>query len=182
MGEHETMYGVGGKPLTPISNLTRTPNKSRRVDNKSRLQTPNSISRKLAAVDKLGGSTSYKRPGAQLDSNSKRMRMNENSIISGNLMNAHQSVDSTASYKDHDVISSTFCKESNLYQPGCATRKTPLRTTQLKSSTPVRSNLRTPVSSNTFKTPTSRARVVSSKKEETRNRTLRSGTKIPFKF
>ena len=59
--EHETMYGVGGKPLTPISNLTRTPNKSRRVDNKSRLQTPNSISRKLAAVDKLGGSTSYKR-------------------------------------------------------------------------------------------------------------------------
>ena len=38
-------------------------------------------------------------PGAQLDSNSKRMRMNENSIISGNLMNAHQSVDSTASYK-----------------------------------------------------------------------------------
>ena len=59
--EHETMYGVGGKPLTPISKVTRTPNKSRRVDNKSRLQTPNSISRKLAAVDKLGGSTSYKR-------------------------------------------------------------------------------------------------------------------------
>ena len=65
--EHETMYGVGGKPLTPISNLTRTPNKSRRVDNKSRLQTPNSISRKLAAVDKLGGSTSYKRVNAFLD-------------------------------------------------------------------------------------------------------------------
>ena len=65
--EHETMYGVGGKPLTPISNLTRTPNKSRRVDNKSRLQTPNSISRKLAAVDKLGGSTSYKRVNVFLD-------------------------------------------------------------------------------------------------------------------
>ena len=65
--EHETIYGVGGKPLTPISNLTRTPNKSRRVDNKSRLQTPNSISRKLAAVDKLGGSTSYKRVNVFLD-------------------------------------------------------------------------------------------------------------------
>ena len=69
--EHETMYGVGGKPLTPISNLTRTPNKSRRVDNKSRLQTPNSISRKLAAVDKLGGSTSYKRVNVFLDIKTK---------------------------------------------------------------------------------------------------------------
>ena len=69
-----------------------------------------------------------------------------------------------------------------LNQPGSATRKTPLRSTQLKSSTPVRSNLRTPVSNNTFKTPSSRARVASSKKEEIRNRTLRSGTKIPFKF
>ena len=69
-----------------------------------------------------------------------------------------------------------------LNQPGSATRKTPLRSTQLKSSTPVRSNVRTPISNNTFKTPSSRARVASSKKEEIRNRTLRSGTKIPFKF
>ena len=47
-------------------------------------------------------------PGAQLDSNSKRMRMNENSIISGNLMNAHQSVDSTASYKVNIVLETGY--------------------------------------------------------------------------
>ena len=80
----------------------------------------------------------------------------------------------------YDIILYIWFQKLN--QPGYATRKTPLRTTQLKSSTPVRSNLRTPISNNTFKTPTSRARVASSKKEEVRNRTLRSGTKIPFKF
>ena len=51
--EHETMYGVG-KALTPIGNLTRTPNKSRRIDSKSRLQTPGSMKR----LDKLGTSSS----------------------------------------------------------------------------------------------------------------------------
>ena len=59
--EHETMYGVGnGKPLTPISNLTRTPNKSRRLDSKSRLQTPGSL-RKLASVERLGTHSASKR-------------------------------------------------------------------------------------------------------------------------
>merc|ERR1719225_1432789 len=110
--------------------------------------------------------------------------MNENSIISGNLINTNHTVDSTTSYKDHDVISSTFIKESKLYQPGSATKKTPLGSTQMKASTPVRYNLRSPISDNTFKTPSSRARMASSKKEEVRNRPLRSGgaRKVPFKF
>ena len=34
--------------------------------------------------------------------------MNENSIISGNLMNAHQSVDSTASYKVNTELETAF--------------------------------------------------------------------------
>ena len=52
--EHETMYGAG-KTLTPLAaNLTRTPNKSRRLDSKSRLQTPGSVKR----LDKLGTSAS----------------------------------------------------------------------------------------------------------------------------
>ena len=71
-----------------------------------------------------------------------------------------------------------------LYQPGSATKKTPLGSTQMKASTPVRYNLRSPIADNTFKTPSSRARLASSKKEEVRNRTLRSGgpRKVPFKF
>jgi len=173
--EHETMYGAG-KNLTPIINQTRTPNKSRRMDSKSRLHTPGSM-RKFASVDRLGVSSSSKRAGAQLNPQSKRMRMNENSIIAGNLQSTIQSVDSTVSYKDLDVISSTFIKESKLYQPGSAARKTPLGSRQLKSSTPVRSNLRTPIADNTFKTPQSRARLVDSK-----SRNLRSGSKIPFLF
>ena len=51
--EHETMYGAG-KTLTPIGNITRTPNKSRRLDSKSRLQTPGSTNR----LDRLGASNS----------------------------------------------------------------------------------------------------------------------------
>ena len=50
--EHETMYGVG-KTLTPIGNLTRTPNKTR-IQSKSRLQTPGSVKR----LDRLGASSS----------------------------------------------------------------------------------------------------------------------------
>ena len=57
--EHETIYGVG-KALTPINNLTRTPNKSRRMDSKSRLHTPGSM-RNLGNGERLGISTSAKR-------------------------------------------------------------------------------------------------------------------------
>ena len=62
--EHETIYGVG-KALTPMNNQTRTPNKTRRIDSKSRLHTPNSM-RKLASVDRLGVSSSSKRVSAKI--------------------------------------------------------------------------------------------------------------------
>ena len=61
-------------------------------------------------------------------------------------------------------------------------RKTPLASSQIKSSTPVRSNLRTPGDNNTFKTPSSRPRMASARQNEVKNRTLRSGRKVPFKF
>ena len=54
--EHETIYGVG-KALTPMGNLTRTPNKSRRMDSKSRLNTPGSM-RNLRNGEILGTTSS----------------------------------------------------------------------------------------------------------------------------
>ena len=58
--EHETIYGTG-KPLTPINNMTMTPNKSRRMlDPKSRV-TPGSSMRKLNTLERLGHPSSAKR-------------------------------------------------------------------------------------------------------------------------
>ena len=71
--EHETMYGVG-KTLTPIGNLTRTPNKTR-IQSKSRLHTPGSVKR----LDRLGASSS-KRVGKRF----KRRIIKKEKIIWNN--------------------------------------------------------------------------------------------------
>ena len=62
--EHETIYGVG-KPLTPISNMTVTPNRSRRIDSKSRMLTPGSSMGRFPSVSRLAPSSSSKRVSEQ---------------------------------------------------------------------------------------------------------------------
>ena len=66
--EHETRYGTGLRPLTPINNMTTTLMKNRRMDtpNKSRI-TPmrSTVTKKFGTAEKL----------SDFHSNNKRVRI-----------------------------------------------------------------------------------------------------------
>jgi len=203
---HETMYGASSAPLTPINQTAAALMKSRRD---------------ITSATKVGvsGSSSVKRPaagGVQNDMNvtSKRRRVNatggtgvgagaDDSIVRGNLpQHSVNSVDSMAMFKDKDIVSSTFCNETQTLPRAKKAGTGAAMTSGLRTPTSTRKGMTssTPSKSTTslFKTPqsltASGSKLMRSAKGSgstsslsTRSNTLgtrgtRDLKKVPFKF
>jgi len=204
---HETMYGASSAPLTPINQTAAALMKSRRDMTSA------------TKVGVSGSSSSVKRPaagGIQNDMNvtSKRRRVNatggtgvgagaDDSIVRGNLpQHSVNSVDSMAMFKDKDIVSSTFCNETQTLPRAKKAGTGAAMTSGLRTPTSTRKGMTssTPSKSTTslFKTPqsltASRSRLMRSAKGSgstsslsTRSNTLgtrgtRDLKKVPFKF
>lgn len=193
--EHETIFGsIPRKALTPM-NATTALSKTRQLD--PFMNAGVSTAKKSASAESCRQASAIKRPlpmtrnmktaqsnqkppfpvkkvvpgNQQIGSRPKRMRMIDNSIISGNLQDTVTSIGSSTSYKE-PCGSSTFCMEPKL-RPMKGTLKMPTLA-ESKSSTPInRKYLKTP-EKQTFKTPSSIPRSTLG--------ILKSGRKIPFKI
>lgn len=200
--EHETIYGsTPRKPLTPM-NVTTTLAKSRHLEAPS--NRPGSTMKKSASAESQR--TVLKRPAMprntnniqssqkipfankrmvpgnqQMGGNPKKRRLNDNSIISGNLQSTITSINSTinaVNAKDGPSSSSTFSLEPKSHHTRSANRPP---TPQSKISTPIRGAYKTR-DTPTFKTPSSIPRFTSGKAEKVNAGTLKSGRKVPFKI
>jgi len=185
--EHETIYGSTPiKLLTPM-NVTSRIKKSASAETERhttilKKQPTNKILTTASSGQKALHPTKKAVPGNQQGgSRPKRPRINDTSIISGNLQNTVASMDSTTSYKDQELISSTFSTETKNMHPKSALRGSH-KSAQIKAFTPTRQMLKEESKTPIFKTPSSISRFGSSSQNKNKNGTFKSGRKIPFKI
>jgi len=207
--EHENIYGsIPRKPMTPM-NVT-TLSKSKYVDpylstanSKSKKSASAEASRQVTVVKSrlpVSQINNEKNPNLaaflpkaistqkkialgehQISSHSKRRKIGDNSIISGNLQNTLSSVDSSIPGRVNSFVSSTLTHDGKGSRPGARKYLDPTLTPIANGSKTPAVIPRTP-NKPIFKTPSSTPKFTLGRdKERKPTPNLKSGRKAPFK-